>query len=180
MSDPDRVTKGRPRLRCAAVVGWLVGTALVAATPVLADDSIVTYKSISPDLAFKIAQAALKRCRDDGSQVAVVVMDRFGQTLVLLRDRYAGLPAPTTASSKAYTSLSFKLSTSAFVQAIAAKQLSPELGRLPNIVMMAGGLPIEAAGALVGAVGVSGAPGGDKDEACAQAGLDSVQDKLDF
>ena len=70
--------------------------------------------------------------------------------------------------------------TGAFAQAIAAKQLSPELARLPNIVPLAGGLTIEAGGGVVGAIGVSGAPGGDKDEACARAGLEAVGDKLEF
>lgn len=166
-----RVSAGA--LAALGFVLWTPGSAR-------AEQDLVTYRSISPDLALEIAQGALKRCRDDGLQVAVVVMDRFGQTLVLLRDRFAGLPAPATASSKAYTALSFKLSTAAFVQAIAANQLSSELGRLPKVVMLAGGLPIEAGGTLVGAVGVSGAPGGDKDEACARAGLDAVHDKLEF
>lgn len=160
----------------------LAATVVVAAgtLPARSEDALVTYKSISPELAVDIAQAAIKRCRADGLQVAVVVMDRFGQTLVLLRDRFAGLPSPATASAKAYTALSFKMSTADFAAAIAAKQLSPELGRLPGIAPMAGALPIEAGGTMVGAVGVSGAPGGDKDEACAKAGLDAVQDKLDF
>lgn len=175
----DRARSGS-RAAGAALLGAAVAAIIGVGASARADEALVTYKSISPDLALEIAQAALKKCRADGFQVAVVVLDRFGQTLVLLRDRYAGLPAPSTATSKAYTSLSFKLSTSAFVQAIATNQLSPELGRLPNIVTMAGGLPIENAGALVGSVGVSGAPGGDKDEACAQAGVDAVQDKLDF
>ena len=140
----------------------------------------MTYKSVSPDIAFAIAQAALTKCRADGLQVAVVVMDRFGSPLVLLRDRFAGLPSATTASSKAYTALSFRSTTADFAKAIADKRLDPGLGRLPNVVAMAGGLPIEAGGGLVGAVGVSGAPGGDKDAACAAAGIDAVRDPLDF
>jgi uncharacterized protein GlcG (DUF336 family) len=67
-----------------------------------AEDALVTYKSLSPEVALDVAQAALKRCRADGFQIAVAVVDRFGQTLVMLRDRYAGLPAPETATDKAY------------------------------------------------------------------------------
>jgi uncharacterized protein GlcG (DUF336 family) len=59
-------------------------------------------------------------------------------------------------------------------------ELSTDLARLPHVVALAGGLAIEAGGTLLGAVGVAGAPGGDKDEECARAGLDSVRDKLDF
>lgn len=153
---------------------------LALAGPVAAEGALVTYKSVSPDIAFEIAQAALKRCREDGLQVAVVVMDRFGAPLVLLRDRFAGLPSATTASSKAYTALSFRSTTADFAKAIADKRLDPGLGRLPNVVAMAGGLPIESGGGIVGAVGVSGAPGGDKDVACAAAGIDAVREKLDF
>ncbi len=148
--------------------------------PAAAEEALVTYKSVSPDIAFEIAQAALKRCREDGLQVAVVVMDRFGAPLVLLRDRFAGLPSAATASSKAYTALSFRSTTAEFARGIETKRLDAGLGRLPNVVAMAGGLPVEAGGSVVGAVGVSGAPGGDKDEACAAAGIEAVRDRLDF
>ena len=176
----DIVTSKSSKLRSR--VGALATCGMIVFAPGTAgaEEALVTYKSISPDIALQIAQEALTRCRSDGFQVAVVVMDRFGETLVLLRDRYAGLPSPATASSKAYTALSFRMSTGAFAQAIAAKQLSPELARLPNIVPLAGGLTIEAGGGVVGAIGVSGAPGGDKDEACARAGLEAVGDKLEF
>ncbi len=109
-----------------------------------------------------------------------MVLDRFGQQLVLLRDRFAGLPAAETANNKAYTALSFHLSSADFAKATQSGQLSAGLASLPHVAPLAGGLFIEAGGALLGAVGVAGAPGGDKDEACAQAGLDSIRDKLDF
>jgi uncharacterized protein GlcG (DUF336 family) len=154
--------------------------AMSIAGPALADEPLVAYRSVSPDIAFEIALGALRKCRSDGLQVAVVVMDRFGAPLVLLRDRFAGLPSARTASSKAYTALSFRSTTAEFAKGIESGRLDPGLGRLPDIVAMAGGLPIEAGGGIVGAVGVSGAPGGDKDEACATAGIEAVRDKLDF
>jgi uncharacterized protein GlcG (DUF336 family) len=140
----------------------------------------VTYKSIAPDTALDLAKTALSTCRANGYQVAVVVLDRFGQTLVLLRDRFAGLPAPTAANDKAYTALSFHSSSGDFANSIRSGQLNAGLAGLPHIVTLAGGLVIEAGGTMLGAVGVSGAPGGDKDEACAKAGLDAIRDKLDF
>ena len=73
-----------------------------------ADEAIVTYKSIAPDTALELARAALATCRNNGYQVAVVVIDRFGGQLVLLRDRFAGLPSAGTANDKAYTALSFR------------------------------------------------------------------------
>jgi uncharacterized protein GlcG (DUF336 family) len=108
------------------------------------------------------------------------VLDRFGQTLVLLRDRFAGLPAPAAANDKAYTALSFHSSSGDFAKLIRSGQLRAGLAALPHIVTLAGGLVIEAGGTLLGAVGVSGAPGGDKDEECAKTGLDAIRDKLDF
>jgi uncharacterized protein GlcG (DUF336 family) len=151
-----------------------------AAAPGHAQDATVTYKSIAPDIALDLAKAALATCRTNGYQVSVVVLDRFGQQLVLLRDRFAGLLASATANDKAYTALSFHMTSGDFAKAIQGGQLSAGLGGLPHILPLAGGLVIETGGTVLGAVGVAGAPGGDKDEACAKAGLDSIRDKLDF
>jgi uncharacterized protein GlcG (DUF336 family) len=144
------------------------------------DDAIVVYKSLSPEVALEAAQAAMKKCRDNGFQIAVAVVDRFGQPQVMLRDRYAGLPAPDTAVSKAYTALSFRAATGDLAKSIRSGQMDPGLARLPRIAIMAGGLMIETGGTLLGGIGVSGAPGGDKDEECAKAGIDAVRDKIDF
>jgi uncharacterized protein GlcG (DUF336 family) len=150
-------------------------------TPALAgDDALVIYKSLSPEVALEAAQAALKKCRDNGFQVAVVVVDRFGQPQVLLRDRYAGLPAADIATAKAYTALSFRRSTAELAKMVRDGQMDAGLARMPRIAMLAGGLVIETGGTLLGGIGISGAPGGDKDEECAKAGLDAVRDKIDF
>lgn len=154
--------------------------ALGASSASADNDAIVTYKSLSPDVALEAAQAALRQCRDNGFQVAVVVIDRFGQPQVMLRDRFAGLPAPDTATRKAYTALGFHAATSDLAKRIAAGKMDPGLARLPNVAMLAGGLVIEAGGTVLGGIGVAGAPGGDKDEACAKAGLDAIRDRIDF
>ncbi len=144
------------------------------------DDALVIYKSLSPEVALEAAQAALKKCRDNGFQIAVAVVDRFGQPQVMLRDRFAGLPAPDTAVAKAYTALSFRASTSDLAKSIRTGQMDAGLARLPHVAMLAGAVVIESGGMLLGGIGVSGAPGGDKDEECAKAGLDAVRDKIDF
>jgi uncharacterized protein GlcG (DUF336 family) len=144
------------------------------------DDAVVTYKSLSPEVALTAAQAALKQCRDDGFQVAVAVVDRFGQAQVMLRDRYAGLPAADAATRKAYTALSFRKPTGDLAKSIRSGQMDPGLAQLPHVAMLAGGLVIEAGGTLLGGIGVSGAPSGDKDEVCAKAGLDAIRDRIDF
>jgi len=162
---------------------FLIAATLLTLTvpPAMADDgAIVTYKSLSPETALEAAQAALKKCRDNGFQVAVAVVDRFGQPQVMLRDRFAGQLAADTATSKAYTALSFRAATSDLSKSLKSGQIDPGLARLPHVAMLAGGLPIEAAGTLLGGIGVSGAPGGDKDEECANAGLDAIRDRIDF
>jgi uncharacterized protein GlcG (DUF336 family) len=164
-------------IRTAAMI---VALALGATAAVADDSAIVVYKSLSPEVALEAAQAALKQCRANGFQVAVAVVDRFGQPQVLLRDRFAGLPAADTATSKAYTALSFRAATSDLAKSIQSGQMSSGLAQLPHIAMLAGGLVIEAGGTLLGGIGVSGAPGGDKDEACAKAGLDAIRDRIDF
>jgi uncharacterized protein GlcG (DUF336 family) len=150
------------------------------ATPGHGEETTVNYKSLSTDAALEAAQAALNKCRGNGFQVAVAVSDRFGQVLVLLRDRFAGPPAPATATDKAYTAVSFRSDTTAFAKAIKSGQLSEGLAKLPHVLALGGGLVIESGGSLLGAIGVAGAPGGDKDEECAKAGLDAIRDKLDF
>jgi uncharacterized protein GlcG (DUF336 family) len=159
-----------------AAVALALGT-----SPALAgDDALVVYKSLTPEVALDAAQAAMKQCRDNGYQVAVAVVDRFGQPQVMLRDRFAGLPAADTATRKAYTALSFRADTSELANSIRDGRLDPGLARLPHVAMLAGGLMIEAGGTLLGGIGVSGAPGGDKDGECAKAGLDAIRDKIDF
>jgi uncharacterized protein GlcG (DUF336 family) len=174
--DRSSAVKALKRGALAAAV-----TAVIAASSARAgDDALVTYKSLTPDVALEAAQAALKTCRDDGYQVAVAVVDRFGQPQVLLRDRYAGLPAADIATAKAYTALSFRRDTSELAKMVRDGQMDASLARMPRIAMLAGALVIETGGTLVGGIGVAGAPGGDKDEACAKAGLEAIRDKLDF
>jgi uncharacterized protein GlcG (DUF336 family) len=165
-------------LRCLAFTALLLASPLPAANG--DNDAIVTYKSLSPEVALEAAQAALKQCRDNGFQVAVAVVDRFGQPQVMLRDRFAGLPAPDTATRKAYTALGFHAATSDLAKQIASGRMNSGLAQLPNVAMLAGGLVIEAGGSVLGGIGVAGAPGGDKDEACAAAGLAAIRDRIDF
>jgi uncharacterized protein GlcG (DUF336 family) len=145
--------------------------------PARADDNFVTFKSMSPDLALALARAALADCQKRGYQVAVAVVDRFGVTQVMLRDRYAGAFAVTTATGKAWTAVNFRNNTG---DVVATTPAGTGVRALPGATVSTGGLMVEAGGTLVGAIGVSGAPGGDKDEACAKAGIAAVRDKLDF
>jgi uncharacterized protein GlcG (DUF336 family) len=151
--------------------------ALSLAAPARAEEAVVTYKSIAPDVAFDLARATLNKCRKDGYQVAVVVLDRFGAPLVALRDRYAGIGAWDIATGKAWTAVNFGRDTSELIK---RGNISPALSGQRKVTLLVGGLIIQAGGATLGGIGVAGAPGGDNDEACAKAGLESVQDKLEF
>jgi uncharacterized protein GlcG (DUF336 family) len=158
----------------------LLAAAAALAFSAHAEEATVTYKSLSPDIALEAVQAAIKQCRADGYQVAVAVVDRFGEPQVLIRDRFAGLPASTIATDKAWTSVGFRANTSDLAKSVANGDITARLASLPRITMIGGGVVIEAGGTLLGAIGVSGAPGGDKDEVCAKAGLAAIRDKLDF
>jgi uncharacterized protein GlcG (DUF336 family) len=153
---------------------------LIISTPARAEDALVTYKTLSPELALDLARAALGECRKLGYQTAVAVVDRAGVTQVMLRDRFAGAHTPATAAGKAWTAVSFRTNTTQLVASTQAGMPQAAVRNLPGAVILGGGLMIEAQGALLGGVGVSGAPGGDADEACAKAGIEAVRDKLDF
>ena len=157
-----------------------LAVALCLAAPVRAQDALVTYKSLSPEIALHLARAALGECRKRGYQAAVAVVDRFGVTQVMLRDRFAGAHTPATATGKAWTAVSFRSNTTDLVALTQPGMPQAGLRNLPGAVALGGGIVIEAGGSLVGAVGVSGAPGGDADDACAKAGIDAVRDRLDF
>ena len=154
--------------------------AIVFTVQARAQDALVTFKSLSPEVALNLARAALADCRKRGYQATVAVVDRFGVAQVMLRDRFAGPHTPSTAIGKAWTAVSFRTNTTEL--ALASKEGTSQSGvrQLPGAVILGGGILIEAGGALVGAVGVSGAPGGDADDACAKAGIEAVRDRLEF
>jgi len=139
-----------------------------------------SIKLLTPETALKAAQSALKKCRDGGFQVTVAVVDRMGVTQVLLRDRYAGPHTPEMARSKAYTAVSFRTNTTELAEATQAGKPQSGVRHLPGVVALGGGLMIEAGGALLGAIGVSGAPGGKEDDVCAAAGIAAIRDDIEF
>lgn len=145
-----------------------------------AQDATYAIRSITPEAALRAAQAALAACSKNGHQVAAAVTDRAGHPLVMLRDRHAGPHTSQTAIGKAYTALSFKLDTTSFARVTQSGEASSGIRQLPGVVAIGGGWPIESAGSLVGAIGVSGAPNGDADDVCAKAGIASIRDDLDL
>ena len=139
-----------------------------------------TQKALTPETALKAAQAALKKCRDSGYQATIAVVDRMGVTQVLLRDRLAGPHTVDMASAKAWTAASFRFSTAQLEDATQAGKPQSGIRNRPGVAAVAGGLTIEASGSLLGAIGVSGAPGGREDEACAAAGIAAIREDIEL
>ncbi len=154
---------------------------LLMAGPVAADGhALFTTQSLTPEAAMKAATAALEKCRADGYQVAVAVVDRMGNMQVMVRDRFAGAHTPDTARRKAWTATSFRTNTTDLLDMTAPGQPQSGVRQITGALMLGGGVMIEAAGSMVGAIGVSGAPGGELDDICAEAGIAAIEDDIAF
>ena len=160
--------------------GSLLVAAMAAFNVQAEDRGTFTVKHLVPETAMKATRAALEDCRKRGYQVAVAVVDRSGVAQAMLRDRFAGPHTPSTAIGKGWTAISFRTNTLPFVEETKAGRPSAGVRDLPNVVALGGGVLIEAGGSIVGAIGVSGAPGGEADELCARAGLAAIRDDIEF
>lgn len=159
-------------MKYLALTGLLVLSTSAAAVDML------SVKQISLELARDIAMKTVEACRKDGYNVSAVVLDRAGNVQVALRDTLAARHTLEIAERKAGMTIMSGIGSGEF---LAARQdIRPELNHMRGLIVMDGALPIQAAGSLIGAVGVSGAPGGDKDTACARTGLEAVAERLEF
>ena len=168
----------RLALLCGVALAGLLGM-----QPVLAQSPagpIINLRSLTPEAALRAARAALDRCARQGYQVAVTVSDRAGHPLVMLRDRFAGPHTPQVAEDKAYTALTFKTDTLALARLTQAGQEASGIRHVARVVAIGGGRGVQAGGNTVGAIGVSGAPGGDADDVCAKAGIAAIADDLEL
>ena len=163
-------------LALALGAGVLFGAG-VAPTSAQAEGTF-TITSMTPDTAVKLAQAALKSCRDKGYQVTVAVVDRGGNVQALIRDRFAGPHTPDTAIGKAWTAVSFRTNTTDMAANTQSGKPQSGTRHIPGALMLGGGMIVEAGGGIIGGVGVSGAPGGDLDDACAADGIDAISGDL--
>lgn len=137
----------------------------------------VNIKRLSLDTALRIDKAAIDKYRKEGVQIAVTVVDRDGDEQIVMRDTLAMDISIPISKKKAYTAMAFNSPTSAM------QDRFPEAYNVPKIdelLISAGGIPINIAGNILGGIGVSGAPSDLTDEACAQAGLAAVQEDLEM
>jgi uncharacterized protein GlcG (DUF336 family) len=157
----------------------LLAVALVATTA-HGQKMLASYATLTTAAAQRAAQAALDRCAKEGYRVAVAVVDRGGQPLVILRDNLAGAHTVNTAIGKAATAVSFRVDTKELATQTQPGSAQSGIRALPGVVAIGGGVMVEAKGALAGGIGVSGAPGGDADATCANAGVAAITDALEL
>lgn len=152
---------------------------VLSSSPSLAEATFTT-RSLTVDTAMKAAQAALEACRKAGYQVGVAITDRSGVPQVFLRDRFAGPHTVEFALDKAWTAASFRIPTSTLADETQAGRPMSGIRAGTRVLAIGGGLPIEAGGTMLAAIGVSGAPGGDADDGCARAGIEAIRTDIEF
>lgn len=152
--------------------------AVLPAMPAMAADTPVVIKipRLTVEASEKLARAAMESCRKQGIQIGVTVVDRSGDPMVVLRDTMAPRVTLEVSRQKAYTAVNFNANTSAMTDRFTQPF---SVGKVEGLVFSAGGVPIQAAGNIVGAVGVSGAATGEQDEACALAGIKEIEFDLE-
>ena len=167
----DRRSRGWRGLAGAVLVGLAASGSAAAA-------DVLSVKRMGMALALDIAREAVLACREQGYQVAAVVVDRYGDTQVVLRDDLALRFHVQIARDKANAVVLSGVDSGAFREN--RDDIRTEMNHVDDILVLDGGVAVRAGGALLGAVGVSGAPGGERDAACARAALEAVEDRLAF
>ena len=158
-----------PVLPLAAAVGLSL--------PSTASAQLVTHKDLTAAIAITMAETAIATCKANGFAVSAHVIGRNGEVIVAMRGDDTGPHTFENSFRKAYTAKAFRRSSGDFADSIKSNPTAGQL-RLSNIVPLRGALPITINGDTIGAIGVSGAPGGEKDEVCAKAGINKVADQL--
>ena len=155
------------------IAGVSFASALACGVAGSANAQLLTHKDISLAMATTIARTTIEACKAQGYNVSVHVLGREGQVVLAVRNESAGLATFENSMKKAYTARTFSRSSGEFAEGVKG---NPNAGALflTNITPAQGALPIKIGNETIGAVGVSGAPGGEKDEACAKAGIEKV------
>ena len=154
---------------CALLIGCVSSASASA--------QLLSHKDLTAAMAITIAQTAIEVCKTNGYSVSATVVGRNGEILVQVRGDNTGPHTIENSFRKAYTARTFRSPSGALVDRLKA---DPTLGliHLTNVIANQGALPIKVGEEVIGAVGASGAPGGEKDEACVKAGIEKVADQL--
>ena len=170
--------------RMTGFTGWAargiaVAALLVAIFPgVSRAQGLPAGKILSANLALEAASATLEACQRQGHRVTVTVVDSTGLPKVILRGDGAGIHTVDASRRKAYTALSMRSSTLQLDERVRNTPAATGIRDIDQLLVLAGGLPISVANDVIGGIGVGGAPAGHLDEACAQAGVDKIKDRL--
>jgi len=157
-------------------IAALASLSVLATSPVLAQAPQVE-KNVSMAMALAIIQGTLEQCTKDGYKVSVVIVDKAGNVAASIRGDGTNPHTMEFGRLKAYTSRTRGQTSLEFMK-LTSDPANAYLKQIPNTVAVGGGVPIKAGNEVIGAVGVSGAPGGEKDEVCANAGIAKVADAL--
>ena len=153
----------------------IVGLGLAFAAP--AEAQLLARKDLSLAAALTIATTAADLCKSQGYTVSVTVVGRNGEIVLQMRGDNAPPHTMENSFRKAYSARTFRVPSGELVQRVKDNPTAPFV-HLSNVVAAQGALPIKVGDDVIGAVGVSGAPGGEKDEVCAKAGIDKAADTL--
>ena len=160
------------------LTGVAMSVGLMLTSALAQGEDVFSTRNIGMDLARDIASEAVLACRKKGYQVAAVVVDRSATLRAALRDDLAARFTLQIAEEKANAVIMSGTDTGTFARNREA--IVPQLNEVDGIMILRGGVPIDAGGYRVGAIGVSGAPGGDIDEDCAKAALEKYAERLEF
>ena len=157
----------------------LVPLALAASCLLAAPASaqLLAHKDITAEMAVTIAQTAIATCKANGYAVSSTVVGRNGEIIAQIRGDNTGPHTIENSFRKAYTARTFRITSGEMVERV---KKEPTLGtiHLTNIIANQGALPIKVGEETIGAAGASGAPGGEKDEACVKAGIEKIAEQL--
>jgi uncharacterized protein GlcG (DUF336 family) len=151
--------------------------ALACGAVTSANAQLAAHKDLTLPIAVAMAETAVQTCTAQGNKVSVHVVGRNGEVLVAMRGDGTGPHTMENSMRKAYTARMQRRSSGEFANAVKDNPTAGAL-HLANMIPAQGALPIKVGDDVIGAIGVSGSPGGDKDEACAKAGIDKVADQL--
>lgn len=161
-------------MKTKTALGRICLACFIALPTLVAAQAIVTQRTISQDAAQELATEALLQCRKAGFRVTVTVLNGSGRTAVVLHDDGAGAHTIEHSLRKAHTAFVARLPSGEYGKRVIANPAGASILQLNNMTLAEGGVPVQAGRDVIGAVGVSGAAGGDKDAACAQAGIEKI------
>jgi len=164
-----------PRISVGVLASVAV-LAMVARSANSQSPTLVTQKALSNEAALAVAQGALEKCHADGYRVSLTILDGSGLVKIQVRGDGTGPHTLEHSRRKAYTALTFKRTSGETARAWASAATPPPV--IEGTVAAQGGVPIKIGNEVIGAIGVSGAPGGEKDEACAVAGIGKIAELL--